>query len=302
MSQSSNQNGKKNPAARESKPPPPNKPTTTATSKPDATGGQTKPPPAPGPGTTPARKLSPRQEVARKKAQKRRQLQILITGVISVVAVVAIIVVVLLVNSPYNFKDVPAQATTDTAPLTFGSADAKVTLIEYLDMRCSVCKLFFDEHFSNIKQAYVDTGKIKYELRNYTVIDERLKDGVSAKMAQGAMCAADQKRSIDFVDTVYRHYPGERVGFPDDKWIKDLAGALKLNTQEFNTCLDNNKYRQFVADQKQAGSGKGVSGTPTFFVKVGNEAEEQIAISSAGAFTSAISAKLDEALKKAGVN
>jgi protein-disulfide isomerase len=169
-------------------------------------------------------------------------------------------------------------------------------------MRCSVCKIFFDDHFSNIKRAYVDTGKVKYELRNYTVIDDILKDGVSSRMAQGAMCAADQKRSVDFVDTAYRNYPGERAGFPDDKWIKDLASALKLNTQEFNACLDTNKYRQTVADQKREGSAKGVSGTPTFFVRVGNEAEELVTVTSASAFTSSISAKLDEALKKAGVN
>jgi protein-disulfide isomerase len=304
MTQPTNKNGRRNPTNSGNKPAAQNKPTTTTTPKPTGASGQTTPPKPPTPtggqGAPAQRKLSPRQEAARRKAQKRRQIQILITGIVGVVAAIAIIVTVLLVNSPYKFNDVPAQATLDTAPLTIGNADAKVTLIEYFDLRCVVCKQYFDEAYSQIKTVYVTTGKVKYEHRHLTVIDTGLKDGVSNRMAQGAMCAADQKRSIDYIETSYRNYPGERVGFPDDKWIKNLADALKLNMNDFNTCLDSNKYRQAVTDQTREASTKGASGTPTFFVKVGNGAEELVTITSASAFFTTLSSKLDEALQKAG--
>ncbi|MBI2049629.1 thioredoxin domain-containing protein [Candidatus Roizmanbacteria bacterium] len=45
-------------------------------------------------------------------------------------------------------------------------------------------------------------------------------------------------------------------------WAKDLA----LNTESFNSCLDEEKYKTNVEDDSKAGQGVQVNGTPTFFI------------------------------------
>ena len=51
---------------------------------------------------------------------------------------------------------------------------------------------------------------------------------------------------------------------PDN--LKKHAADLKLNTEEFNTCLDSGKHAAAVAKDAQEGAAAGVSGTPAFFI------------------------------------
>jgi protein-disulfide isomerase len=48
--------------------------------------------------------------------------------------------------------------------------------------------------------------------------------------------------------------------------IKGYAKELKLNTKDFNTCLDTGQTAQKVKDDETYGGTVGVSGTPAFFV------------------------------------
>lgn len=46
------------------------------------------------------------------------------------------------------------------------------------------------------------------------------------------------------------------------QWAKDLG----LNTNDFNSCLDSDKYKDAVDEDMKAGQTAGVNGTPTFFI------------------------------------
>ena len=46
------------------------------------------------------------------------------------------------------------------------------------------------------------------------------------------------------------------------QWAKDLG----LNTNDFNSCLDSDKYKNAVDEDMKAGQTAGVNGTPTFFI------------------------------------
>lgn len=46
------------------------------------------------------------------------------------------------------------------------------------------------------------------------------------------------------------------------QWAKDLG----LNTNDFNNCLDSEKYKSIVDQDEQSGLTAGVNGTPTFFI------------------------------------
>src|SRR5690348_2181511 len=47
--------------------------------------------------------------------------------------------------------------------------------------------------------------------------------------------------------------------------LKKMAKDLGMDTNKFNSCLDDGKYAQKVTDDQAYGNTVGVSGTPTFF-------------------------------------
>jgi protein-disulfide isomerase len=48
--------------------------------------------------------------------------------------------------------------------------------------------------------------------------------------------------------------------------LKAWAAELKLNTSQFNSCLDSGKTAQKIAADQQEGAAKGVDGTPGTFI------------------------------------
>ena len=48
-----------------------------------------------------------------------------------------------------------------------GKDDAKITIVEYASMTCPHCAHFQETTFPELKKNYIDTGKVKYILREF---------------------------------------------------------------------------------------------------------------------------------------
>ncbi|EIT83832.1 thiol-disulfide oxidoreductase BdbD [Fictibacillus macauensis ZFHKF-1] len=99
--------------------------------------------------------------------------------------VVGIVVVIVFGNIG---KDDPKKVTSisyDNQPY-IGSKDAKVSVLEFGDYKCPVCKNFNNDFVPKIEKDFVDTGKIKFYFINYPFIN------------------IDSKRSAQFAETVYK--------------------------------------------------------------------------------------------------
>ena len=68
-------------------------------------------------------------------------------------------------NQPAPFK--PQDVSIKGAPF-LGEAGAKLTLVEFTDYQCSFCKRHFTAVLPQIKKDYVDTGKVKYVMRQFS--------------------------------------------------------------------------------------------------------------------------------------
>ena len=147
-----------------------------------------------------------------------------------------------------------------------GEASARVTIIEFGDYQCPVCRQFWKETLPRIRKEYIETGKVKLVFRDLPLAGHTM--AVPAAMA--AECAEDQGRFWEYHDKVYREQDRRaREGEVAEFRVNDLkrwAADLKLDPAAFDACLDSGKYKQEVAADYAAATGVGLNGTPVFFV------------------------------------
>ena len=142
-----------------------------------------------------------------------------------------------------------------------GSEDAPVTIIEFSDYQCSYCQRFWAQTLPEIKEEYIDTGKVKFVYRDFPL-------GFHAnaqKAAESTECANDQEKFWEMHDKVFGGM-SEWSGRDVANITKRYASELGLDEAEFASCLDSGKYTEEVQKDMQDGAKAGVTGTPAFFV------------------------------------
>lgn len=145
----------------------------------------------------------------------------------------------------------------DTDPIK-GDPKARLTIVEFADYQCPYCERFFKDAYPQIIKDYVDTGKVKFVYKNLAFLGKESTDAANA-----AKCAQEQNKFWEYHDYLFSHQGAENSGtFAPDK-LKGFAATLGLNTDQFNSCLDGQKYNaQVTADQAEA-SKNGFNSTPS---------------------------------------
>ena len=151
--------------------------------------------------------------------------------------------------------DIPRQGTT------LGNPDAPLTIVEYSDFQCPFCRKASLEIVPQIEADYIATGKAKLTFKQFPIEGQE-----SPGAAEATECAAEQNAFWEYHDTLYLNRRGVDVGtfMPDN--LKIFARELGLDTEAFNACLDEGKYRDKVVDDYNEARRREVPGTPTFFV------------------------------------
>lgn len=159
-----------------------------------------------------------------------------------------------------------------------GSPDAKVTVIEFADFQCPFCGALtglnldmvanmksrsadWESLTPNLLNDYIKSGKVNIVSKNYPFLGQE-----SVWSAQAAHCASDQGKYWLYHDYLYSHQNGENQGAFSKENLKAFAKELKLNTGDFDKCLDGDKYLKLVTADKEEGTKNGVNGTPAIFI------------------------------------
>ncbi|MEM5804955.1 MAG: DsbA family protein [Candidatus Aenigmatarchaeota archaeon] len=148
------------------------------------------------------------------------------------------------------------QVSPDDDP-TKGSANAKVTMIEFSDFQCPFCARFWKDTLPLLEEEYIKTGKLKFVYRDFPLDFHQF----AKKAAEAAECANEQNKFWEYHDKLF-----ENQQALDITSLKRYAQELGLDTAKFNECLDSGKYANEVQKDVQDGMAYGVSGTPTFFI------------------------------------
>lgn len=143
-----------------------------------------------------------------------------------------------------------------------GSDSANVTIVEFADFQCPVCKDFFDTSGQQILQDYVNTGKAKVYFVNFAFLGQD-----SFTLAQGSWCANEQGKFYEYYDYIYTNQGTENSGWATPDKVKAFASQISgLNTTQFGACLDSNKYLSRIQDESSIAQTYGISATPSFLI------------------------------------
>ena len=150
----------------------------------------------------------------------------------------------------------PAFVSLEDDP-AMGSATAPVAIVEFSEFQCPFCRRYQDQTMAQIKEQYVDTGKVRYVFRDFP-----LDMHANAKPAAlAAYCAARQNAFWPMHDALFTNQ--QRLGPP---LFDELAHTLKLDIAAFEACLKQPDAQKEVEADTAYGQSIGVSGTPTFFI------------------------------------
>jgi protein-disulfide isomerase len=138
-----------------------------------------------------------------------------------------------------------------------GSRDAPVTLIEYASMTCPHCANFDINVYPVLKRRYIDTGKVRYILREFPL------DPLSAAGFMLARCTG--KEYFAMIDELFRNQTDWVVAKPVPALLK-IAKQAGLTEQQFDACLSNQKVLDGIDWVRERAEKFGVNSTPTFFV------------------------------------
>lgn len=161
-----------------------------------------------------------------------------------------------------------------------GDPDAPVTLIEFASMSCPHCARFHVEALPGIKEAYIDTGKVKLEFRDFPL------NGAAVFGGALAHCAAPE-RYFSWLDLIFKtqsewatagfHMDGDQwAAFlqndcPRDDWpgiwekLAELGRTGGMSERRVGACLcDVDLQNALLQSRADAVAEYDIDSTPSF--------------------------------------
>lgn len=231
-------------------------------------------------------------------AAGRRQRLVKLGSAAGFLALVAVAVAVVISGNQSNGGDAGSISDTQAVSqqlagipqngLVLGKPSAKVTLLEFGDLQCPVCKSYSEEVLPQVIESQVRSGEAKLKFNNYTIIGPQ-----STPAGAAAIAAGEQGRGWNFVELFYRNQGLEDSGYATDAFLTAIAkGAGVPDIAKWNADRKSKRVLDEVAATSAEAEQLGFTGTPSFAVEdPGTTGIETLGTpGSAGDLESAISA------------
>lgn len=156
-----------------------------------------------------------------------------------------------------------AQDAVVIEEMSIGAADAPITVIEYASFTCPHCANFHTDVYGQIKENYIDTGKVRMIFR--PVYFDRL--GLWADLL--ARCGG-QERYVGISGMIYekqREWTAGDGALDIVNNLYDIGRLAGLNDADMETCMQNNDVAQALVKTSTANmEADGINSTPTFVI------------------------------------
>lgn len=169
-----------------------------------------------------------------------------------------------------------------------GDPAATVTLIEYGDFQCPICRQYAEAIFPTLVEEYVRPGRVRLEYRGLQFLGPD-----SEKALRHALAAGAQGRFWDVADALYGSQGDENSGWVTDELLREIGTAIDgLDVDRMFAAADGAAVTAEIEESRRQAEAAEVPGTPWFFVQIGDEEPYELRVSSVDDFRAA----LDDAL------
>ncbi|MBM9462791.1 thioredoxin domain-containing protein [Aeromicrobium sp. YIM 150415] len=192
----------------------------------------------------------------------------ILIGIAVVIAVVAVIggIGVWSQSSSEPREDAPispadASLIADDTRFLDRPDDASVTVVEFIDFECEVCRAFYP-HVEQLREDY--EGRIEFAVRYFPMPGHP--NSVPAALA--AEAAGEQDRFEEMyarlLETQEEWHGTSAVD--QTPYFRQLAAEIGLDLDDYDAAVADDATVMRVAADFEEGRALGVEGTPTFFV------------------------------------
>lgn len=146
------------------------------------------------------------------------------------------------------------------APRVLGDVDAPVTILEYSSLTCPHCAAFHNTTLPTLKKEYVETGKVKLEMRDFPL------DQYALRAAAMARCASEA-RYFALMDLLFKQQAKwSRAQNPIDE-LKKIGRFAGIAPDLADACMTNTALLDGILNARlQAQRTHEIQSTPTFIV------------------------------------
>jgi protein-disulfide isomerase len=138
-----------------------------------------------------------------------------------------------------------------------GERTATLAIIEYADFQCPFCRHFEHDVYPQIRDGYINTGKVKYFHRDMPLPFHQ----GAMPAARAAHCASEQGKFWEMHDSLL----GDAASLSTAD-IDERAGKLGLNVSKLDECISSDRFADIIQRGVTEANEMRVSGTPTFII------------------------------------
>jgi protein-disulfide isomerase len=219
------------------------------------------------------------REHATAAARRRRLTQL---GGVLVVAIVAIVIIIVASggggSGPSKLKPGQAVPGASQAQALFagipeqgprlGNPKAPLTLAEFVDLQCPVCRTYALSTFPSLVAQYVKTGKVQVVFHSLPVIQGP--DGTTSQSqnaAKFALAAGQQNMLWPLTELMYENQQTESTGYLTTGYVQQIAGGITgLNVAQATTAASSTAVTNAIVADNAFAAQHGANATPSFFL------------------------------------
>lgn len=216
--------------------------------------------------------VSKRQSRKEELRKKERQQQMVVIGAIVLIAIVFVVIFYTstrqasINNTGGSIQTITLKDYKNAQGTAMGDPNAKVKIDVFEDFQCIHCKDYTEGVEPLIISQLVDTGRVYYVFHQNPFLDNpNSTDQASHRAALASECAAEQNNFWNYKSVIFANYTGVEGEYSDVR-LQAFANSIKLNMDQFKSCLADAKYQSKLDEGLNLGVKMGVKGTPSIFV------------------------------------
>jgi len=155
----------------------------------------------------------------------------------------------------------PVSAVGPHGGVLVGDANAPVTITEFGDFQCPVCREL-QQLWEPTLQSLIQQGKVKFEFVGLQFLDQGTTE--SLRSASAGVCAADANKFLDFYTELYDGQSREEnSGFLTNDQLEKFGRSAGIDDPAFDRCVRSGRYIGWVGKNTDTTTQRGVTSTPT---------------------------------------